>query len=463
MEHSRVKSAVRALASHIPLRLRMGPKYWELRRFLATAQYWSAEEIEAWQLAKLRAVVAHAYRNTSGYRQLYDEAGVGPDDLRSLADLRHFPSVDKYLIQENSASFTDASIKADYCSTGGSSGIPFSFRQTREMQKSVEQAFMHESWARIGWKLGMTSTALRGAYVGSAEKIASYDPLYKELHLSSYYLVEESVARFVEAINARECDIIHAYPSQYYILCDLAGRVLGANVPTTARFAFMGSENVYDWQLERCREVFPNTRIFTWYGHTEKAIFAPWCEGSQHYHVWPFYGICEVLDAAGQEDAEGGEGEMVGTSLHSLATPFIRYRTDDRAIRGANHCPHCRRHFPILNRIVGRTHEAVVSRNGRFITMTAIAGSIHGDIFEQIAHFQFRQEAIGEVDFLYVPKPGTQGPDTVALLADLQRIFGEDVAVRVVAVESISRTKLGKYSYLDQRLKVRYGSDNAST
>ena len=462
MERSKLKSAVRDLASTIPIHLRMGPRYWLLRRFLDGAQHWSASRIRDWQYDRLHRIVTHAYQNTSGYRQLYDEAGIRPADLRTLDDLKHFPFVDKYILQANVAAFTDSSIKADYCSTGGSSGVPFSFHQTRHLKTAVEQAFMHTGWSWLGWKLGMTSAALRGAYVGSAEKFFEFDRLYNELHLSSYYLIDKSTRSYLDVINQHDCDVIHAYPSQYFILCDLIGQMVGLNAPTSARFAFMGSENVYDWQLSRCREVFPDTRIFTWYGHTEKAILAPWCEHSQQYHVWPFYGICEVLDTSGREVPEDGEGEMVGTSLHGLATPFIRYRTEDRAVRGPDACPHCGRNFPLLKQIVGRNHEAVISKTGRFITMTAIAGSIHGDIFERIAHFQFLQDTAGEVTFKYVAKPD-QRPDEATLLAELTRIFGDDVKVVVLEVGSIARTKLGKFTYLDQRLRVRYGADNAST
>src|SRR5262249_8036632 len=160
-----------------------------------------------------------------------------------------------------------------YCATGGSSGMPFGFYQTRHLKQVIEQAFMHTGWSWLGWQLGMRSAALRGAFVGTAEKFWRYDRLHRELHLSSYHLVESSAMKFLETINEKQCDVVHAYPSHYYMFCDLLGRAAG-KPRTTARFAFLGSENVYDWQLARCQEVFPDIRIFTWYGHTEKAILA---------------------------------------------------------------------------------------------------------------------------------------------------------------------------------------------
>jgi phenylacetate-CoA ligase len=51
----------------------------------------SRDEIEALQLKRLRWSLRHAYDNVAHYRQAFDAAGVHPDDLKSLADLSHFP------------------------------------------------------------------------------------------------------------------------------------------------------------------------------------------------------------------------------------------------------------------------------------------------------------------------------------------------------------------------------------
>jgi len=450
---------VRELAAWIPPGVRSGPTYWWWRNFLARAQYWPTEKIEAWQLLRLRKIVQYAYQNTSGYRQLYDEAGIHPRDLVTLADLRHFPFVRKTLLQDNVRAFTVPHVKADFCATGGSSGIPFGFYQTKKLKQQVEQAFMHTGWTWLGWKLGMTSAALRGAFVGTPDNLFKYDSLHRELHLSSYHLNESTISQFLELIRRHDCRIIHAYPSHFYMLCDLAKSKNLAD-RTTARFAFLGSENIYEWQLESCQKVFPDMKIFSWYGHTEKAILAPWCEHSRKYHVWPFYGLCETLNPQDQKSSIGEEGELVGTSFHGLATPFIRYRTEDRAIRGGDHCPDCGRNFPLLEKILGRNHEVVVSKNGRYISMTAIAGSIHDDVFAGLVQFQFHQSEPGKIIFRYVTKsPAAVNKDV--LLKALERTFGEDVSVELEAVAAIPHTRAGKFTYLDQRLKIQYGSDNA--
>ena len=46
----------------------------------------SRDEIEALQLQRLRWSLNHAYTNVAHYQQKFDDAGVHPDDLRSVDD-----------------------------------------------------------------------------------------------------------------------------------------------------------------------------------------------------------------------------------------------------------------------------------------------------------------------------------------------------------------------------------------
>ena len=51
----------------------------------------SRDEIEALQLERLKWSLSHAYKNVPMYKKRFDEAGVHPDDVKSLKDLVRFP------------------------------------------------------------------------------------------------------------------------------------------------------------------------------------------------------------------------------------------------------------------------------------------------------------------------------------------------------------------------------------
>lgn len=61
----------------------------------------SRDELQALQLERLKWSLQHAYENVPHYRKAFDEAGVHPGDLKSLADLAKFPFTDKKTLRDN--------------------------------------------------------------------------------------------------------------------------------------------------------------------------------------------------------------------------------------------------------------------------------------------------------------------------------------------------------------------------
>ena len=61
----------------------------------------SRDEIAALQLERLKWSVRHAYDNVAHYRKSFDEKGVHPDDLKTLADLAKFPFTTKTDLRDN--------------------------------------------------------------------------------------------------------------------------------------------------------------------------------------------------------------------------------------------------------------------------------------------------------------------------------------------------------------------------
>ncbi len=61
----------------------------------------SRAELQALQLERLKWSLHHAYENSPVYRRKFDEAGVHPDQLQSLADLARFPFTSKQDLRDN--------------------------------------------------------------------------------------------------------------------------------------------------------------------------------------------------------------------------------------------------------------------------------------------------------------------------------------------------------------------------
>ncbi len=449
----RERARIKRTLAWIPPQWRQGATYWRWRRFLRMAQWWPADRIRAWQLERLQSIVRHAMESTEGYRELYRQAGVSAEDVQSLDDLRHLPLVTKEMLRDNLEAFSVKCRGRRYLTTGGSTGIPFGFYQTRRMLH-IEDAFMHTGWEQVGWRLGVWTAVLRGAFVGTVAEPWKVDAFRRELSLSSYFLGPGTLGVYLQILRRYRPSFLHTYPSSLHILSDLLQEAGRAGDLTFAGI-LLGSENVYDWQLAKFGAAFPSARLFAWYGHAEKVILAPWCDGQQKYHAWPFYGLTEILGTDGAEVEEGEIGELVGTSFHNSVTPFIRYRTLDYARKGPHRCSTCGRQFQLLDAVIGRSHEFIVTSTGRHISMTAI--NMHDDIFDGLRQFQFAQTKMGEVTFCYVPKTQLPREELDRIRRGLMVKLGDDLVLDMKEVAEIPRTPSGKLRFLDQRLPVRYG------
>ena len=433
----------------------MGSTYWKIKRFIERAQWWEKDTIENWQFQSLKKIVCHAYKNVPGYRILYQEAGIHPDDLHSLSDIKYLPFTTKEMIRDNLAEFTSKNIakhKLSYVTTSGSSGIPFGFHILKPIL-SIENAFLHTSWERAQWTLGNITAILQGSFVGSKECIYNYNNVRNILSLSGYYLTEEFYEKYVNIILKYKIKFIRAYPSTISQLAHLvlsnsdAGRL-------NLKGILFSSENLYDWQQRIILEAFPGVKIFGVYGHMEKVIMAAMCEQSEHYHVWPFYGYTEVLNWQDEESSTGEIGELVGTSFWNMATPFIRYRTMDTARKGKWGDRACGRQFQILENIEGRIQDTLISVTGRYIPVPST--SIHSDIFDNVKQFQFYQDAPGNVLFKIVRKDSYTDQDTEKICSTLKQKLGEDVHLEIIFLQEIPKTPGGKTRCVDQKLEVTH-------
>ena len=61
----------------------------------------SRDEISALQLERLKWSLRHAYDNVPFHKKAFDDKGVHPDDLKTLADLSKFPFMTKIALRDN--------------------------------------------------------------------------------------------------------------------------------------------------------------------------------------------------------------------------------------------------------------------------------------------------------------------------------------------------------------------------
>ncbi len=443
-----IKDALKKTISIIPPQLRKHPTYNKKLRELNKLKNLTIEETKKAQLIHLRRMIYLAYNNTSGYRQLYKEAGVQPSDIQNLTDLSLLPVVDKQILRDNIKEFSVFGPQHKYNTTGGTTGKPFGFYLSRSIF-ATEAAFIHNYWSTSGWQLGDKSIVLRGSYVGKNNKFITYHPYTREIYFSASHLSPSNLDSFLKSFQKHKPKFIQAYPSALSLFCDL---IEECNIKDFSfKGIFLGSENIYPWQITKFKKTFPNAKISSWYGHAEKACYATLIPQSDlQYEVHPFYGIAEP----GVKN-ENNMSEIIATGFINSSTPFIRYKTDDFAQFSEQRPANCLYPYStILQKIDGRRQEAIISKSGQYISMASL--SIHGGIFDNLKQFQFHQIEKGTVNLKYIPNGNFQPNEDQKIKESLENRFNNDISFKPIKVDEIKKTHIGKMRYLIQELDIKY-------
>lgn len=437
----------------IPLSLRYGPTYNYYKQLLKESSYWNDEMKERFILKNLKKTFINAYEHTNYYKNLFDSIGFNPYNFNDVKSITDIPFSDKLIIRENKSSLINNSIPKSrliYTTTGGTTGVPVEVYLQKGVERSREFAFMMNQWSRVGYKFGDRIVRIRGNVINPKKPdiLYKYEPIKNRLLLSTYHLSDKTFAFFIQKINEFKPKFIHTYPSA---IMPLSKYILKNNVKIISPTAiFCSSEQFYPGQREIIEESF-KTRIYSWYGHTENTTLAGECEYNHDYHVFFEYGYLELVDENGKIITEANiKGEIVGTSFEMKGFPIIRYRTGDFAEYSDNECT-CGRNYKLIKNVQGRwTQEQIITKALSGISMTAL--NMHTNIFDNVVQYQFFQDEIGKVQLKILRGLDFSKKDEINIYKSFKEKFKDLVDLKIIYVEKIENTLIGKQRFLVQKL-----------
>ena len=455
-----LRERLEGVASFLPRPFLYGSTFRARRAAVQAAEFVTPETVRAAQDARVRALVAHAYERVPYYRRVMDERGVRPAHVTGASELRLLPLLDKEGVLEHADELMarDTPRAAmDPVSTGGTSGTPLKLWIDRG-RSAHEWAFMTAQWERIGYRLGDRRAVLRGAEIKDPDRgrLHEWHPLLDELVLSTFRLSAETLPRYLALLERYRPSFLHAYPSS----AERLGRLLD-ELPSSRRPRFrallLGSENLYPAQRAELERTF-ECPVYAWYGHSEKCLLGGGCERSTDYHLFPDYGVLEVVDERGEPVGPGESGRIVGTGFLNRVMPFVRYATDDRGTWASDSGPGdlarpcaCGRAAPRLSAIEGRWHgERLFGARGEAFSMTAL--NTHSRVFDRVARFRIVQERPGEARVLVVPGPGFSPEEAGIVAAEYGRRAGGAIRFTTEVVPELGLTGRGKFKFIEQRI-----------
>ena len=149
-------------------------------------------------------------------------------------------------------------------------------------------------------------------------------------------------------------------------------------------------------------------------------------------HVNPDYGGWELVDAHVDPISGRRLGRIVGTGLHNLSMPLIRYDTGDlvEIDEPSAPCP-CGRGFPTVGRLHGRSVDAIVTPDGRVVTVASIVFNAATAILQG----QLVQEELDRLRVRVLPTPEFGLDDERRLVDTVRRLVGPSMKIEVERVD----------------------------
>ena len=324
------------------------------------------EEIEKIQLERLQETVSRVYAKVAPYRKKMDEAGIKPEDIKTLSDLSKLPFVTKQDMRDNypfGLFAVDKDSLVRIHASSGTTGKPTVVGYTENDLK-----YWTECVSRIACMGGASSHDVAQICFGYGMFTGALG-LHYGLENIGAAIVPSSTGNSQKQIMYMqdfETSLLVATPSYALRLAEVA-KEMGVDPANDlkVKIALVGSELLTDAMREEMHKVWGKDILITSnYGMSE--LMGPGVSGEclEHcgMHINEDYFIPEIIDPKTGEVLPAGEtGELVITCIRKEGIPLIRYRTKDITRLYYEPCK-CGRTFCRMENLSGRSDDMLKIR-----------------------------------------------------------------------------------------------------
>ena len=441
---------------------RVGDRRLSHLKKLEEQQFWSKKKLEAHQLKSLQSIVTHAYKTTAFYRELYDSAGVHPDDLQSLDDFLKFPCIQKKDLQVAgdqmiSKVYKKAELVAD--ASGGSTGRPTNFYKDREQFRlRAADQIRHDRWS--GWDLGEPYALIWGAQkdlkaIDSVRQRFVTQFIHRIIPLDAFDLTPERMQTYVTQLERQQPPMILGYANA---LAQFARFLIEQHPHHQIRpKGVISSAEALSEEKRSLIESAFHCKVLNRYGSREVGLVASECPLQTGLHINADNVLVEIGDFSESQEPSRlpricdhkESGEIIVTDFMNRGMPFIRYRMGDEGYTLKESCS-CNRTLPLLGKVSGRVSDFIVAQSGR---------KIHGEYFthlfyykDHIKQFQLIQHNLNQIDLKIVAKQLTK-EEEAQMVADIRAVCGASVEVNIIPCEAIPPAPSGKFMFTISKLQ----------
>ena len=417
------------------------------------------EEMKKLQSEKLVKQVKHVYENVPYYKNLMDEKGVKPEDIKGIDDLHKLPFLTKADLRD-AYPYGLLAKPLDDCvriqSTSGTTGRRVVAFYTQNDIDLWEDCCARAIVAVGGTKKDVCQVAYGyGLFTGGPGlNGGSHKVGCLTLPMSS-----GNTERQIQFMTDLGATILCCTPSYAAYIAETLKEQGYKPEDISLKAGIFGAEP-WTEEMRRGIEESLGIKAYDIYGLTETTGPGVSFECSEQtgMHVNEDHFYAEIIDPdTGEVLPEGSKGELVFTSLDKEAFPLLRYRTRDICVLSRKKCS-CGRTLIKMAKPMGRTDDMLIIR-GVNVFPSQIETVLLNEGYEP--NYQIVVDRVNNNDTFEVNVEMTADKFTdkvaeiigmeKALSAAMKTMLGINPAVHLVAPKSIARSEGKAVRVIDKR------------
>jgi phenylacetate-CoA ligase len=417
-------------------------------------------EMKKLQLERLQDVVKRAYENVPYYKKRFDDAGIKPEDIKTLDDIQKLPLTTK---DDLRAAYPFGMFAVprrkivEVHTSSGTTGKPTVSGYTRE-----DLEIWSEVMARGLTMFGLTEDDIIQNTHGYGLFTGGFGVHYgaQKIGATVIPISTGQTRRQIEIMKDFGTTILIFTPSYGLYLAEVAEEEGMSDEDLNLKAIGFGAEMWTEEMRQEIQKRF-NAPAYNIYGLTE--IMGPGialeCPEQDGLHVMEDHFYPEVIDSETMEVlGEGEKGELVLTTLTRQGMPIIRFRTKDVTSLRRNPCS-CGRTHVKMDRITGRADDMLKIRGVAVFPSQIEKALLKMDGIEP--HYQIivtRPQHLDEVEVQVETSPelfSDEVKELVGIKTKIENYIHNEIGLRVnvtlVEPKTLPRSKGKAVRVIDKR------------
>lgn len=353
----------------------------------------SREELENYQLNKIKECVAYVKKHSSFYKEHL--RNIDEDSIKSFKDFENIPFTLPGHVKENPLGLLCVSQKdiarvVTLRSSGTSGGEKRIYFTEKDLQLTID--FFKHGMRCLVDKGDRILVLLPGEAYGSIGDLLkkALKEIEIECHVEGVLVNPKDTAKIIEDKNI---NCIIGIPIQLLYLSRVESEIFKNKIQKV----LLSTDYVPGTLIKELTDKF-GCKVFTHYGMTEMGYGGGVeCEALDGYHMREDDLYFEIIDPVTGKTVEDGQyGEVVFTTLTREGMPLIRYRTSDITAFSRAEC-FCGTFLKTMRRVVGRIENRIEINESDSIYMSELDEVILS--FKEIINYRVYIEE-GNIIFL---------------------------------------------------------------